>query len=101
MNEVARHDERDDYADQPAAPSPWLDWLFAGESVPALVVLLFFGLCLPVLPLTAIMAGLGVSYCQAPAARHHATLLLVTAALYTLLVTMFFLDGLGLRVRFH
>jgi hypothetical protein len=99
VSEALRHDERDDYVDAPARASPWLDWLFAADSLPALAILLSFGLCLPMLPLTAVLAAVGVSFCRAPAARHHATLLLVTAALYAVLATLFFLDGLGLRIR--
>lgn len=96
----ARHDPRDDFAEEAApAEGGWLDRVFGGESLPAFSIVLFFGLCLPAFPATAVFAALGVAFCRAPAARHHATLLLVVAAMHAILLSMLLLDGLGLRPR--
>ena len=96
----ARHDPRDDYADEAAAAGGWLDRAFSGESLPAFAVVVLFGLCLPAFPATAVLAALGVALCRSPAARHHATLLLVVAGMHAILLSMVLLDGVGVRPRF-
>jgi hypothetical protein len=95
----ARHDPRDDYADAAAPAGGRLDWLFAARSVAPLALVLSVGLCLPAFPITALLAGLGVTFCRDPEARHHATLLLVVAAAQAVILAMFVLDGAGFRIQ--
>jgi hypothetical protein len=69
---TGRHDEREDYADEPYAPDAWLDRMFAGI-LPIHFVFLVLVPCWWLLaPASLAWAGLGLLACRDPSARRNA-----------------------------
>lgn len=83
------HDERADYADDPALPYGRIDGLFLDIEPIHFILLVLVPCWWPLGPAVLGWAGLGIMVCRHPAARRNAVILLVIALGQTSIVAVY------------
>jgi hypothetical protein len=100
VNRDPLHDEKDDYADNPARPYGRFDALFAGIDPIRFVFLVCLTPCYAFFPITLFWGAIGSLVCRHPAARRNAWILIAIAIAQMLaVICLVFWDSIVLGIR--